>query len=73
MYIDFDIFVHMAKANYDLPNDKIEEVMRISGAKSKREALLITLDSFLQRKKVEDLMGSFGKFPSAWKKASALT
>ena len=56
----------MAKANYDLPNDKIEEVIRLSGATSKREALLIALESYLHRKRLEKLIQSYGKVSLSW-------
>ena len=32
----------MGKANYDLPDDKLARVIRFSGARSKREAKVMT-------------------------------
>ncbi len=56
----------MAKANYDLPEDTLAEVMKLSGAKSKKEAIVIAMESFLRRKKVENLIQSYGKFSLTW-------
>lgn len=60
----------MAKANYDLPNDKLEQVMKSAGAKTKREAIIIALDAFLKRKKIEELLAAEGKLPLTWTKKS---
>lgn len=56
----------MAKANYDLPNDKIVEIIKLSGAKSKKEAIVIAMESYLKRKKIEALIGAYGKIQLAW-------
>lgn len=60
----------MAKANYDLPNEKIEQVMKLSGVKTKREALIITIESYLHRKKLEALIAARGKVQFTWKQKS---
>ena len=60
----------MSRANYDLPNEKIEEVMKLSGAKSKREALIIALESYLRRKHIEALINAPGKISLNWTKKS---
>ena len=62
----------MAKANYDLPEEKLLKVARLSGAKSKREAILIALDEYLKKKQLEELANSYGKFPLKWTKKSLL-
>lgn len=56
----------MAKANYDLPNAKIEEVMKLSGAKTKREALVVAIESYLKRKRLESLLSAPGKVSLTW-------
>lgn len=56
----------MAKANFDLPTATLEEVMKLSGAKSKREALVIAMESYLKRKKIEQLIQSYGKISLDW-------
>ena len=60
----------MAKANFDLPVETLEEVMKLSGAKSKREALVIAMESYLKRKQLEKLIQSFGKVSLAWTQKS---
>ena len=60
----------MSKANYDLPSATIEEVMRLSGAKSKKEALIIALESYLKRKKIEELIEASGQIKLEWNKKS---
>lgn len=60
----------MARANYELPEDKLQKVVNISGAHSKREAIIIALDDYLARKKAEALLKSYGKLPLKWTKSS---
>lgn len=60
----------MGRANYDLPDDKLARVVRLSRARSKREAIIIALDEFLKRKKAEELARAFGKIPLKWTKKS---
>lgn len=60
----------MAKANFDLPADTLQEVVKASGAKSKREALIIAMESYLRRKQIEELIQSYGKIPLKWTQAS---
>ena len=60
----------MAKANYDLPNDKLAKVLRYSGARSKREAIVLALDAYLDKKKAEQLLAAYGKIPLTWTKRS---
>ncbi len=56
----------MSKANFDLPAEKLSAVLLLSGAKTKKEAIIIALDSYLKRKKIEELMQSYGKFSLTW-------
>ena len=51
----------MAKANFDLPAETLQEVVKASGAKTKREALVIAMESYLKRKQFEELISSYGK------------
>jgi hypothetical protein len=60
----------MPKANYDLPADTLQEVMKLSGAKSKREALVIAMEAYLKRKKLEKLSDSYGKLDLSWTQKS---
>ncbi len=60
----------MAKANFDLPAETLAEVVRLSGAKSKREALVIAMEDYLRRKKIERLIQSAGKIELTWNQGS---
>lgn len=60
----------MGRANYDLPDEKLAKVVRLAGARSKREAIIIALDEYLKRKKAEDLIRAYGKIPLRWTKKS---
>lgn len=60
----------MAKANYDLPEDKLQKVVKESGASSKREAIVIALDDYLAKKKAEALLKAYGKLPTTWTQSS---
>lgn len=60
----------MAKANYDLPIETLEEVMRLSDAKSKREAIVIALEAYIRKKKLERLIDSYGKVSLDWTRKS---
>ncbi len=56
----------MGRANYELPDDKLMRVVRLSGAKSKREALIIALDEYLKMKKAQDFIRAYGQLPLKW-------
>ena len=60
----------MAKANYDLPVETLEEVVQLSQAKSKREAIIIALESYIKEKKIERLISSYGKISLDWTRKS---
>lgn len=63
----------MGRANYDLPDEKLAKVQRCTGARSKREAIIIALDEYLQKKKAEDLLQAYGKLPLKWTQKSLRT
>ena len=60
----------MTKANFDLPMDILDKVVKAAGAKSKREAIIIALDAYLKRKQIEALLAAEGKMPLQWTKKS---
>lgn len=60
----------MAKANFDLPVDTLEQVVKLSKSKTKREAIIIALESYIQKKKLERLMSSYGEVNLSWTKKS---
>lgn len=60
----------MGFANYNLPENKLLKVQHLSKAKSKREAIVIALDEYLERKKIEHLMALKGKLKLNWTRSS---
>lgn len=60
----------MGRANYELPDEKLMRVVKLSGAKSKREALIIALDEYLKMKKARDFILAYGKIPLKWTRKS---
>ncbi|MBI2982307.1 MAG: type II toxin-antitoxin system VapB family antitoxin, partial [Deltaproteobacteria bacterium] len=52
------------------PDNKLARVVRLSGARSKREALVIALDEYLKKKRAEQLVRAYGKMPLRWTKRS---
>lgn len=75
MYIILYIIVHkedapMARANYELPEDVLQNVRALSGASSKRAAIIIALNEYIRKKKIEKLIRAEGKFPLDWTRAS---
>ncbi|OGQ22233.1 MAG: hypothetical protein A3I05_06450 [Deltaproteobacteria bacterium RIFCSPLOWO2_02_FULL_44_10] len=58
----------MAKANYDLPEEKLMQVVEYSGARSKREAIILALDEYLKNKQLQKLVQQYGKRPLRWTK-----
>ena len=60
----------MSKANYDLPDDKLARVVRLAEARSKREAIIIALDEYIQKKQAEKLIRAYGTSPLKWTRKS---
>jgi hypothetical protein len=53
------------KTTIDIPDSTLEEAMRFTGAKTKREAVLRALDDYNRQQKVKQLIGSFGAWDIA--------
>lgn len=75
MYIIYYIIVHhwgmdMAKANYDFPEGMLTKVRKLSKAKTKRQAIIVAMEEYIRRKKIERLIASQGKIPLCWTRAS---
>lgn len=51
------------KTTIDIPENALADVMRFTGAKTKREAVLTALAEFNRRQRVEDLLKLAGSFP----------
>ena len=55
------------KTTIDIPENALADAMRFTGAKTKRDAVLMALDDFNRRRRVENflkLAGSFPDFPT---------
>lgn len=50
------------KTTIDIPDALLKEAMRLSGAKTKREAVLRALEEFNRRKRMARLAGKLGTF-----------
>ncbi len=48
------------KTTLDIPNDLLEEAMRVSGAKTKRAAVLAALGDFVRRGRMRSLADRLG-------------
>ena len=58
------------KISANIPASILEETMELTGAKTKREAIVIAMSEFNRRKRLEKLaekLGTFSGFPSARK------
>jgi len=49
------------RTTVEFPPGLLEEVLRLSGAKKKKEALRIALEDYIKRKKLERLLSMPGK------------
>lgn len=52
------------RTTIDINNDLIFEVMKISGAKTKKGAILVALKEYLRYKKIEELKSLIGNYDS---------
>jgi Arc/MetJ family transcription regulator len=52
------------KTTIDIPEKELEEAMRFTGAKTKREAVVRALEEFNGRRRVAELVKHFGTFRS---------
>jgi Bacterial antitoxin of type II TA system, VapB len=50
------------KTSIDIPDDVLEEALKHTGAKTKREAIVTALTDFNRRKRLEELGDIFGTF-----------
>jgi Arc/MetJ family transcription regulator len=48
------------KTTIDIPNDELQEAIRLTGAKTKREAVVIALSEFNRRRRLQKLAEKFG-------------
>jgi Arc/MetJ family transcription regulator len=50
------------KTTVDIPDEALKEVLRNTGAKTKREAILTAIDEFNRRRRLAKLTTRFGSF-----------
>lgn len=50
------------KTTIEIPEKELEEAIRWSGARTKREAVLTAVVDFNRRKRLEELAGQLGSF-----------
>jgi Arc/MetJ family transcription regulator len=50
------------KTTIDIPDDALREVLRNTGAKTKREAVLTAIEEFNRRRRLAKLSSRFGSF-----------
>jgi hypothetical protein len=52
------------KPTIDIPENDLSDAMRLTGAKTKRNAIVTAVQDFNRRKKMAELMKYFGTFES---------
>jgi len=52
------------KVTVDIPDKELEELMRHTGALTKRDAIVTAISDFNRRKRLEKLVEQFGTFES---------
>lgn len=50
------------KTTVDIPEEALEEAIRLSGAKTKREAVVTAIEDFNRRHRLKRLAGQLGTF-----------
>lgn len=50
------------KTTIDIPNEALEEALRHTGARTKREAVVTAITDFNRRRRLERLVERFGTF-----------
>ncbi|MBI2339067.1 MAG: type II toxin-antitoxin system VapB family antitoxin [Deltaproteobacteria bacterium] len=60
----------MAQANYDLPEEKLTKVKKLAQVPTKKQAIIVALDEYIRRKKIERLISLRGKIRLKWTQSS---
>ena len=50
------------KTTIDIPDDELAEIMRLTGAKTKKEAVVTAIREFNRRRKLDEVLGQLGTF-----------
>jgi metal-responsive CopG/Arc/MetJ family transcriptional regulator len=53
--------VQIMRATLNIPDELIDEVQRLSGQKTKTQAIVTVMEDYVRRKKMEDLLALRGK------------
>ena len=48
------------KTTIDIPDESLDALLRLSGAKTKREAILTAVEEYNRRREIERLVATFG-------------
>lgn len=62
--------VLMARANYELPEDKLNKVKKLAHVPTKKQAIVVALDEYIRRKKIQRLISLRGKVSLNWTQSS---
>ncbi len=59
------------KTTLNIPEDLVKRTMKLSKSKTKTAAIIMALEEYVRRKKLEDIIGMKGKlrFSDDWEKA----
>jgi hypothetical protein len=53
--------VYLMRATLNIPDELIREVQRLSGQKTKTQAIVTVMEEYVRRRKVEDLLALRGR------------
>jgi metal-responsive CopG/Arc/MetJ family transcriptional regulator len=53
--------VYFMRATLNIPDELIDEVQRLSGEKTKTQAIVTVMEEYVRRRKMEDLLALRGK------------
>ncbi len=57
-----DAIIEAMKTTIDIPDDELNEIMRLTRAKTKREAVVTAIREFNRRRKLDEVLGQLGTF-----------
>jgi hypothetical protein len=56
-------YLDSVKTTIDIPDQALADAMRFTGAKTKREAVVLAIEEFNRRQRVEAILAMAGTFP----------
>ena len=57
------------KTTIDIPDDALDEIMRLTGAKTKKEAVVTAIHEFNRRRRLDEVLGQLGTFEGVMSQA----